>query len=87
MHSLPYDKESFTTQKWKSDEDHRYKIVDDLINSNLVDGKSRNQIIELLGEPCDYNEDGGYIEYIYKNDTLTRDSDFVYSIGTKPGIY
>lgn len=45
--------EQFDEKVWHSNPSRRYKMVDDMIDKELLIGKSKNEIIELLGVPVD----------------------------------
>ncbi len=87
MQTMPYNKDEFKTETWTTDPNNRYKIVDDLINRKLLDKKSKTEVINLLGLPSKYDDDFGFIEHIYRTDSLKKDTDLVYTIGVRPGIY
>jgi hypothetical protein len=44
---------SFGTQKWKKSEDQRVFIVDDLLGNHPLIGKTKAEVIGLLGPPTD----------------------------------
>lgn len=49
--------EKFDSQKWKTNEQHRYRMINDIMNSNLLMGKTKVEVITLLGNtteegPC-----------------------------------
>jgi len=49
--------EKFDSQKWKTNEQHRYRMINDIINNNLLIGKTKVEVITLLGNtteegPC-----------------------------------
>lgn len=47
--------EKFDSQIWKNEKLQRYKMIKDIIDNNLLIGKSRNEVKELLGQTT---EDG-----------------------------
>ena len=55
----------FDKAKWDNDPENRYELVDDLTD-NILPGKSRTEIIELLGKPNEY---------------YFKDADLVYRLG------
>ncbi len=65
--------ERFTTENWKSNHTTRYKMVDDLIESQLLIGKTSEEVIEILGHPSTTR---------YKKSEL-----FVYNIGKEPSFF
>lgn len=48
-YKLNKEKKSFTKEKWSSDVNKRYKMVDSLISEGGLVGKTRSEIIDLLG--------------------------------------
>lgn len=45
--------EQFDEKKWHARPSKRYKIVDDIIDDEIFIGKSKDDIIEVLGTPVD----------------------------------
>ena len=45
----------FDSERWKNIQDKRTEMVDDLINKRLLDNLTKDQVIELLGEPLKDN--------------------------------
>lgn len=43
-----YPKHAFTANRWAKEKDTRYEIEDDLIDSKLLIGKSKAEVIQLL---------------------------------------
>ena len=60
----------FDQNKWSSEIEERYKISEDIIESEMLIGKTREEVISVLGD--DY--------YSYSDDHIG------YNIGLKPGI-
>ena len=48
-YKLNKEKKSFTKEKWSSDVNKRYRMVDSLISEGGLVGKTRSEIIDLLG--------------------------------------
>lgn len=44
-----YPKTDFNKQKWESNKDERYKMSKDIIKSELLIGKTKDEVINLLG--------------------------------------
>lgn len=44
-----YPNTDFDKQKWESNKDERYKMSNDIINSELLIGKTKDEVIILLG--------------------------------------
>lgn len=47
----------FDKDYWKNNPSERYKMVDNLIKSNLLIGKSKKEVIFLLTNDCKYCDD------------------------------
>ncbi|PKB44455.1 hypothetical protein AX016_2674 [Cellulophaga sp. RHA19] len=66
-----YPKHQFNQQKWNNNPEQRYELSTDIIESNMLIGKTRTEVIQLLGEDFyEYNPE--HIAYI---------------LGFKPGIF
>ncbi|MDT0558608.1 hypothetical protein RM697_08120 [Ichthyenterobacterium sp. W332] len=64
--------EQFVSYKWKTEQSRRYKMVDDLIESQTLIGLSKQEVLVLLGQP---------------NTTILNKKDaFVYNIGKQPSF-
>lgn len=65
--------ERFDKNEWRSSPKQRYQMVDDIIESQLLIGKTKGEIILLLGEP---------------NSSISADKDvFLYRLGTPPTFF
>ncbi|WP_138432841.1 hypothetical protein [Winogradskyella algicola] len=65
--------EPFDTQKWQSEPLKRYEMVDDIIESQILSGKPKSEIIEILGQP---------------DSKLNTSKDaFIYNIGNPPSFF
>ncbi|EDP71124.1 hypothetical protein FBALC1_01532 [Flavobacteriales bacterium ALC-1] len=65
--------ERFNKQQWRSQPTTRYKMVDDLIESQLLIDKTENEVIVLLGKP---------------NSSSTIEKDvFAYGLGEQPSFF
>ena len=63
----------FSSEEWKRAPSKRHEIVDDLIDSDILDGKTKQEIISILGEPYPY---------------INKDSDtLIYDMGTPPAFF
>ena len=62
----------FSEEEWKHAIGERYKIVDDLIDSNILTRKSKQEVLWILGEP-DLNENSG--------------NKFIYELGRPPAFF
>ena len=66
-----YPKAEFNKQKWESNKDERYKLSNDIIKSELLIGKTKDEVINLLGND------------FYKYD----DNHIAYDLGFVPGLF
>lgn len=48
-----YPKHKFSFEKWKNQQETRYELTDDLINSKLLIGMQKSKVAQLLGKPSD----------------------------------
>lgn len=65
--------ERFNAEEWKSSPTQRYKMVDNLIESQLLIGKSKDQVIVMLGHP---------------NLTSDNENEvYAYSLGVPPSFF
>ena len=58
-----YPKIPFNQQEWSKNTEERYKMSSDLIKSGILIGKTRAEVIELLGEDFDTYDDENHIIY------------------------
>ncbi|MFC0603168.1 hypothetical protein [Winogradskyella pulchriflava] len=65
--------ERFDKEQWRSNPSLRYKMVDDVIESQLLIGKPKYEVIELLGQPS-------------SRSSAEKDA-FLYRIGRQPGFF
>ncbi|MGE7182556.1 hypothetical protein ACQKKK_00880 [Peribacillus sp. NPDC006672] len=63
----------FTTERWLNDDEGRVYLVDDLLNEHELIGKTKEEVITLLGSPTE-------TEYFKKEDNV------VYYLGAERGI-
>ena len=68
----PYPSEEFNSNIWKNNEEKRIELIDNLMDKKLLDGLTKNELIELLGEPI---EKTGY----FKN----SGRDMIYYLGAE----
>ena len=52
-----YPKNDFDRKLWLSDKDERYELTDDIINKKTLIGKSKDQVLEILGDENNSNTD------------------------------
>jgi hypothetical protein len=65
--------ERFSTEKWKAEPTRRYKMVDDLIESQILLGKSKEKVVLMLGYPNLRSDDQIDV--------------FAYSLGVPPSFF
>lgn len=65
--------ERFDEKQWRANPTQRYKMVDDLLESQILRGKSKDDIILMLGYP-NLSSDTEY-------------EVFAYSLGTSPSFF
>ncbi|WP_299366104.1 hypothetical protein [Winogradskyella sp.] len=65
--------ERFDKTRWASDPLHRYEMVDDLIESQLLMQKPKPEVIAILGEPS--------------SSSNTEKDMFIYKIGDPPSFF
>ncbi len=65
--------ERFDKERWRSQPSMRYKMADDIIESQLLIGKPKDEVIVILGQP---------------NSSLSLEKDlFFYRLGTPPSFF
>jgi len=57
-----YPKTDFNKQKWIENKEERYKMSNDIIKSEILIGKTKKEVIELLGDDF-YSYDENHIAY------------------------
>ena len=57
-----YPKTDFNMQEWNENKEERYKMSNDIIKSDILIGKTKEEVIELLGEDY-YSYDESHIAY------------------------
>ncbi len=65
--------ERFTKEQWRTNPSQRYQMVDDLIESQILIDKTKDEVVLLLGEP-------------YSSSTIEKDI-FVYRLGDQPSFF
>ena len=66
-----YISDNFNQEEWKHNEYERYRMTEDIIENQILLGKTKNEIIELLGN--DYN--------------ICNENEITYFIGQVPGLF
>lgn len=57
-----YPKTDFNKQEWASNKEERYKMSNDIMESNLLIGKTKDEVITLMGNDF-YKYDENHIAY------------------------
>lgn len=65
--------ERFDKEQWRSNPQQRYKMADDLIESQLLIGMTKDEVISILGN--------SYVQEISNQEILT------YSLGKQPSFF
>ena len=65
--------ERFDKDQWRQNPSQRYKMIDDLIESQLLIGKTKDEVVLVLGQP--------------NLKTSERNNAFAYSIGDQPSFF
>lgn len=63
----------FDAQKWQTEPLQRYEMVDDLIESQILIGKPKHEVFEILGQPDSQSNS-------------SKDA-FIYNIGNPPSFF
>ncbi len=72
---------SFSSEAWKhTPEEQRYELVNDLLRKQLLDGKSRAQVMELLGSPDSEAQDPRMLAYVVKSGSNSFNQVFILDI-------
>ncbi|WP_289319909.1 hypothetical protein [Peribacillus simplex] len=57
----------FTTERWLNDDEGRVYLVDDLLNDHELIGKTKEEVITLLGSPTEteyFKEEDSVVYYL-----------------------
>lgn len=76
-----WPKQSFDRSAWlKTTENERYIFARDIVSSQLLIGKSRSQIKEILGAPSYEDSTGSYMTYVIATHSESFDQIYVLDI-------
>lgn len=65
--------ERFDKERWRSEPSTRYKMVNDIIDNQQIIGKTKDEVIVLLGKP---------------NSSISKEKDlFFYRLGQQPSFF
>lgn len=86
-----YQDKEFTTKEWTDNPDKRFELIKNLMDSKKLNGKNNLEMISVLGQfntNTAKNKDDIMVNGLYDNfpDTTNTNVDFVYYLGTKPGL-
>lgn len=85
--SSDYRKNEFDARKWKNEPETRVIMVDDLIERRLLENKSRNEVIAILGKTSSIDPlFDSIINDFYRTDSLRHDTDLIYVLGARRGM-
>ncbi|MCD4793048.1 MAG: hypothetical protein K8R54_07450 [Bacteroidales bacterium] len=65
-----YPSHDFNKEKWKNDKEKRYELSEDLIAGKILIGKTKQEVIELLGKELNN----------------TKNDSWIYDLGYSPGL-
>ncbi len=82
--AVEYNISTYSRQKWDENEEFRFYMIDDLEDKYELIGKTKEETIDILGEPMNISEYGGreVFEYYIGSDGLDS---FVYVINYENG--
>lgn len=63
----------FEENQWKTNPTERHKMIDDLFESKVLTGKTKTEVISILGEPFSKSN--------------TKKDIFIYNIGDPPSFF
>ena len=67
----------FNAQEWKANEKVRYYMLDDIVTNKIVIGKSKKELLELLGPPF-IPEDNFYDHKAMQFRTAEKDGEYLH---------
>ena len=63
-----WPRERFSAQSWAAaPEEERFKLYSDLAERKVLNGKSKSEVIALLGKPSFEAPDGQYLTYVVRS--------------------
>ncbi len=63
----------FDETQWAADPLHRYKMIDNLIESQFIMDKTKQEVLQILGEPT--------------SRSISQEEFFIYDIGDPPSFF
>jgi hypothetical protein len=72
-----YPKEEFDAIKWRENIEERYRMSEDIIKKDILTGKTKNEIIELLGNEFYVHSDGSISYYLGFAPPMKMDADIL----------
>ena len=74
-----YPRENFDSERWKSQTELRYEMTQDIMNSNLLIGKSKAEVEALLGRAGNLKESDLWKYNVgYVPSMVSLDADFLF---------
>jgi hypothetical protein len=59
-----YPSKEFDQQKWLTEKDKRYELSEDIIETNLLIGKTHEEVRQLLGDESNNNQSNDWIYFL-----------------------
>ncbi len=74
-----YPTHDFDKEKWFTDEEERYEMSDNIIESNMLIGKTKTEIQQILGDGDNSDQSDGWYYYLgYRPGFANIDPDVLY---------
>jgi len=74
-----YPTHDFDKEKWFTDEEKRYEMSDNIIESNMLIGKTKTEIQQILGDGHNSDQSDGWYYYLgYRPGFANIDPDVLY---------
>ncbi len=74
-----YPTHDFDKEKWFTDEEKRYEMSDNIIESNMLIGKTKTEIQQILGDGDNSDQSDGWYYYLgYRPGFANIDPDVLY---------
>lgn len=81
-----YPKHTFSRERWVNNQEQRYELSHDMINSKMLLGKTKTQVRQLLGDSGEADESDEWYYYLgYRPQLFNIDPD-VLDIEFKNGV-
>lgn len=81
-----WPREKFSAQAWQqSAPGERYRFAKDLQQSGTLEGKTRGEVVAILGKPDFEHPDGSYVSYLLRTGGLGFDQVFAIDVRFEAG--